>query len=311
MRKQEIIKKIKSLQWEKTNADEISSFLKSAVGMKPKNGKIPVAASKFGGLPDLPKSLKWPSYKSREDSPGMFAATYEHVARQKKGCKLPFIAQFNISDFKHLDFENIFPEKGIFYFFSDTQPDEIKDHRILFYDGDENSLKQTPLPKSLKKQKKDEDFIHLFKDEFGFDFFEYYNFPSSESYKIDNIQLSKTDEENIEKMNDFIDETFGEFSNYLLGEPDNIQGDVYEAWMFDMFSIGVTNEEFQEQLEKIKKNMTLLFQLDRDGLSLTEDDDGWVGDGLVYFGVAQKVLKDKEMIKDGTLQFSAINCAYT
>lgn len=76
---------------------------------------FPLGASKIGGNPHLPDNLQWP--KNHQ-----------------------FIAQLNIAEFKHLDIEDLFPDKGIFYFF--MNPDVIEG-TVLFNDASIIRLNKT------------------------------------------------------------------------------------------------------------------------------------------------------------------------
>src|SRR5579862_7184688 len=57
---------------------------------------IPVGASKFGGSPDLPRSVNWP---------------------ELYGYPLDFIAQINLTEVASYDIEHQLPSSGILFFF--------------------------------------------------------------------------------------------------------------------------------------------------------------------------------------------------
>lgn len=71
--------------------------------------------SKEGGYPHLPKDWELPS-------------DWENFY---------FLTQLNISDFKHLDLENLFPKKGIIYVFQHLEEGNC---RVYFYEGEEDGL---------------------------------------------------------------------------------------------------------------------------------------------------------------------------
>lgn len=62
--------------------------------------------SKLGGKPFLPVGFVWPTFTSKED----------HVTRP-----LSFFAQINLQDVSALDTDHMLPERGILYFFYDTE----------------------------------------------------------------------------------------------------------------------------------------------------------------------------------------------
>ncbi|KAB5485443.1 DUF1963 domain-containing protein [Flagellimonas hadalis] len=79
---------------------------------------VPLGTSKMYGLPHLPDSIDFP-------------------------LGLHFIAQFNCSDLKPYDVDDILPENGIFYFFVDETLEGISCH---YYDGPLDELKIQDYP---------------------------------------------------------------------------------------------------------------------------------------------------------------------
>ncbi|MEK4737897.1 MULTISPECIES: YwqG family protein [Bacillus] len=79
---------------------------------------ITIGSSKMGGVPDLPNTFEYPTYKENP---------------------LRFIAQFNLSDLQNVGMEHNLPKTGMLYFFSienyfeeDVDPTEAG--RVLYYD---------------------------------------------------------------------------------------------------------------------------------------------------------------------------------
>ncbi|QWG44616.1 DUF1963 domain-containing protein [Bacillus mycoides] len=75
-------------------------------------------SSKMGGVPDLPNTFEYPTYKENP---------------------LRFIAQFNLSDLQNVGMDHNLPKTGMLYFFSienyfeeDVNPNEAG--RVLYYD---------------------------------------------------------------------------------------------------------------------------------------------------------------------------------
>jgi uncharacterized protein YwqG len=95
------------------------------------DGDIPVGASKFGGLPDLPSHLDWP--------------TYDHQV----GGKTPmcFVGQIHLPDVKPYDYHQVLPERGWLYFFDSM---EAEFFQVYFYEGGGENLQRTNLPGGLE-----------------------------------------------------------------------------------------------------------------------------------------------------------------
>ncbi len=79
---------------------------------------IAIGSSKMGGVPDLPNTFEYPTYKENS---------------------LRFIAQFNLSDLQNVGMDHNLPKTGMLYFFSienyfeeDVDPTEAG--RVLYYD---------------------------------------------------------------------------------------------------------------------------------------------------------------------------------
>ncbi|QWU44779.1 YwqG family protein [Bacillus sp. NP247] len=79
---------------------------------------VAIGSSKMGGVPDLPDSFEYPTYKENP---------------------LRFIAQFNLSDLQNVGMDHNLPKTGMLYFFNienyfeeDVNPNEAG--RVLYYD---------------------------------------------------------------------------------------------------------------------------------------------------------------------------------
>lgn len=77
--------------------------------------------SRFGGLPDLPADVNYPSFKDYQGN--------------EKG--MQFIAQINCTDIAHL--QDYLPRTGILYFFIEDQEDT--NASVIYYDGDLSTLR--------------------------------------------------------------------------------------------------------------------------------------------------------------------------
>src|ERR1700694_2137834 len=83
--------------------------------------QIPRGQSKIGGRPDLPNRIDWPQVR------------YRHGL-----ASLPFLAQFNLSEVKPFDAENLLPGFGLLYFFGEpVNPVDARDRgRVIYFNGD-------------------------------------------------------------------------------------------------------------------------------------------------------------------------------
>lgn len=119
--------------------DALINLLRPAIAMKWKDvSSIPISlgASKWGGLPDLPKSIEWPEDEHGENH-------------------LPFLMQINLEEITHMDLEGLLPKRGWIYFFCDTSPDEIYDSKVLYFNGDIPELSPREIPDGLEEQYED------------------------------------------------------------------------------------------------------------------------------------------------------------
>jgi len=93
---------------------------------------LPLGASRFGGLPDLPPGVEWPS---RDDVP------------------MEFVAQLRLADAAPHDPLGRLPARGSLLFFYNSQWltfDQDSDHAccaVIFHDGDDAVLVRTPPPR--------------------------------------------------------------------------------------------------------------------------------------------------------------------
>jgi len=94
--------------------------------------KVPIGASRFGGLPDLPPGVAWP---------------------ERDGVPMEFVAQLRLADVAPHAPEGGLPAKGSLLFFynsqwetSDSAPDAAVCAVIFHDDGDDASLVRTPAP---------------------------------------------------------------------------------------------------------------------------------------------------------------------
>jgi uncharacterized protein YwqG len=97
--------------------------------------------SRFGGLPDLPPNIEWPT---------------------RKRIPMEFVAQIRLADIAAHDPENDLPHTGSLLFFYNSQWDsydmsnDYNSCRVLFHDGPDSLLVRTPAPTKPWKGEYDE-----------------------------------------------------------------------------------------------------------------------------------------------------------
>lgn len=93
-------------------ADSITNLALDSLRIRTKpveDDELPIGASKFGGLPDLPPDVPWPDYINRDGG----------KVRGKRE-SLGFLAQFSMAELAHHSPEGILPTTGMLYFFCAT-----------------------------------------------------------------------------------------------------------------------------------------------------------------------------------------------
>ncbi|MGM9925436.1 MAG: YwqG family protein [Bacillus sp. (in: firmicutes)] len=252
--------------------EEIIRRLSPAIGLgkvEIEEADIPVGASKFGGLPDLPPHLIFPQY--------------EHGF-------LSFLAQMNLSEAKPFDSENLLPARGMLYFFYDAveQPwgmdqEDEGCFRVLYYDGGLDALERTAYPEATEDYFPLPAFRMVFKAfrtlaEEGMEG----EWEEADAKKYDEFKDALTQADSIEG-----EEGYPEPMHYMFGDPYNIQDNVFEE-----ISYYEHREKLAWDAPGIKasvRNMVLLFQMDSD-----DDLEVMWGDvGVLYFCMDRDDLLNK------------------
>ncbi|MBM7647851.1 uncharacterized protein YwqG [Bacillus ectoiniformans] len=178
---------------------EILAELFTCISIQPvPTEDLATGRSKFGGTPDLPDSLTYPTYKN---------------------VPLNFIAQLNLTEMAELNYpNNPLPAAGFLYFFyydnweedEDViygEPDQKEGWRVLFFDGDLSELSpvskhSNPYPQCEMKFEVREKLDYFFMEP----------------------------EEDEEKLIELMDEIYQEeeSAHQTLGMPTSVQGEVFE-----------------------------------------------------------------------------------
>lgn len=123
---------------------------------KAKETQIAIGDSKFGGYPDLPPEIPYPTMSGYICHWGNQSNRYEKSAMQ-------LIAQINLTDIAEYDSEKLLPHTGMLYFFWSGEimpihvknrycesiadhPDNADYYKVIWYNGDLSKLRRTAPP---------------------------------------------------------------------------------------------------------------------------------------------------------------------
>lgn len=237
------------------------------------NGNIAVGATRFGGVPDVPKNFQWPYFST---------STFDD--KEEKPRPLAFIAQFNCEEISKYDTEHLLPDKGLLSFFYelDSQlggfaPKNKGCARVYWFENTEE-LSPAPIPDNLQKENTFSALKIKAKSEPSYPSFEDFSLTRDnmighwDEYDMSMKGLCK-DEDNIHK---------------LLGWANPIQGNM--TMQCELIKRGyylggswdhVTPQDRQESIDHSGKEWLLLFQLSSLG---TDSNELCFGDeGSIYF----------------------------
>jgi uncharacterized protein YwqG len=261
----------------------------SLVRIKKSDDNIPLGASKFGGSPDLPSAMNYPYYNA--DVP------------------YTFIKQINCREMASFDQSSLLPKTGMLYFFHAFEdgvillPHDLKGDlsgfqksvHVFHFDGDENQLVRTPVPKSDHIEKIGSAEVRFvssltirkpFENE---DYYKSFGFAVDDDEMVDeactDLQsvLPRLVYEGVDAALDgSLDECYDRPFHQLLGEPEYFQGPPHEELSYEV------REIFSEP--GIARETWILFdQLwDDDGINLK-----WAADGVMYYYIRLSDLQNK------------------
>lgn len=252
--------------------------------------ELPIGASRIGGVPDLPKAVKWPRWSGSRLGPGF---PLHRIDFPEKG--LHFIAQLNLKDLISFSTCKDLPPKGILYFFYDydIQPwgYDPADHlgsRVIYVEDDAVSLSR------YENQKLDVEFR---------------SFPCTVSFSrnwtIPDIRhLGAESEEEWEEAWESIEELKRDLNGIseeqpfravhrLFGWPDVVQGDMrLECQLVanGTYCGSTYPDPIPEAMKEGAQDWQLLLQIDTD-----EKNPGWMwGDcGRIYYWIHKDDLRDR------------------
>lgn len=256
--------------------EKIIKLIKPAIGIltkKMESDNLKIGSSKIGGKPDLPKNISWPRLNDSD---------------------LVFCAQYNISELKKFDVENLLPEKGMLYIFIGINGEynefsiEQKNCKIFFIENLEE-LERKEYPTTLKTEVKVEPA--------EIQYFESLTIPDDENYKLIYFDekyedfyfhfYQDTEEYIAEELNENADNM-----HQILGEDKSIQSSV--VYEFSRKELNVSYDEYTEKWNEILENsktFSNLIQLDCMDSNTNLDKFG--GSGVFYIGLKTKELEKK------------------
>jgi len=252
------------------HADQLLAVVRPAIAFDcVKYKTVDVGASKFGGRPDLPPKLLWPSFDSDEDR------------------LLPFLLQFNLADLHPLDKEGLLPPKGMLYFFSDTSPDELTDTKVLYTGLPPGKLVRREYPEDLVDRAKQVDFIAQV-PEYKVELYSVLTLPSREFLSA-RVEWAEDDDEGLQELRAALvklaNKKLPRECSRLLGWPDSVQGDVIES-TDDIALLQLNGCELSPKgIEKVFEH--------------------WCSDGLIHFVIDAKALAKKQFDKaEGSMAYT-------
>lgn len=262
--KQLLIEELNNSNWER--AKEIIPLVEPMIEYFPTDKST---FSKFGGKPNLPTSIKWPTYNNQS---------------------MVFFAQIDLKDLKQFNDITKFPKQGMLFFFAHFKPpvnqfgaeysfSPTKDeYQVLYYQDNVDKITKREFPKDLI------DAYQFEEQKINFEL-NYQIPPSTETSKIE--QLDLTDDEDWEYME--LLEEIGIGDANILGIPFPLQYGVEYDWAFSYLETrDLKNPESREKIDLLRPQFINLLSF-----SLEEYFDV-IGSSNVYFGILPEDLKNEQ-----------------
>ncbi len=250
-------------------------------------GNTAAGATRFGGVPDVPKDFQWPYFNTK---------TFDD--EEEKPRPLAFLAQFNCEEISKHDTEHLLPDKGLLSFFYelDSQlwgfdPKNKGCARVFWFENTED-LVPADIPDDLDKVNTFNALKIKAKSEPSYPSFEDFSLTRDnmighwDEYDMSMKGLCK-EEDNIHK---------------LLGWANPIQGNM--TMQCELIKRGyylggswdhITPQDRQESIDHSGKEWLLLFQLSSFGTDSTELCFG--DEGSIYFYIHKDDLAKRNFDK--------------
>jgi uncharacterized protein YwqG len=164
---------------------------------------LAIGQSRIGGIPDIPHDSEWPSNKNEP---------------------LSFVAQINLSELKAYEATRVLPDSGHLLFFYDAQqgvwgfdPADASGFRVMYLD--DGDLKRRDFPDKLPRHSRFTPLELSFKQSLSL--------PPWDSCYVERLHLSdRQTDDYLEMLEEFDDNERDSNLSFLLGHPDQIQGDM-------------------------------------------------------------------------------------
>jgi len=256
---------------------EIDQLIESSIRLYPSyidETQIPLGSSKIGGMPDLPRSIEWPSWESGPMS---------------------FIGQVRVSEVKAHDSEGVLPARGLLYFFYDCEqtawgylPAHGEGCKVFYFDGPDTELARTEFPSDLPigsrycpcavRPSREDTLAHI------------------DSLLTEELDLTPQERESYWNLLEAVEPPpWPATAHRLLGHPDQIQGDMQLECQLASNGIDVGGgagyrDPRAPSLRQGARDWRLLFQVD----SEENAGMGWGDSGRVYFWIKSQDLEQRD-----------------
>ena len=237
----------------------------------------------MGGNPDLPPNFQWYNYN---------------------GLPLTFIGQFRLSDLALYDINHELPQNGMLYFFYEAAELPLtyegfhkSGHQVLYLLDEKIPLVRHTHPEKVSKtipitaQPACQVFLS-----------NGVTFPYHTEAR--EFLLSKLSEQEEARYWDMLRGMRSRFNHYLLGTPDEVQGDMRATCQLESSNLKweTSSEEQRNTAIQLAREWQLLLQVDSDETNLNVM---WVDSGMLYFWIKKQDLQNK-IFKDtwALVQFS-------
>ncbi len=260
-------------------ADQVADLILPSIRLRTTrtpDDDIPIGATKFGGLPDLPVGAVWPKE----------TGTGKHI---------PFLAQINLHEVEAFDRSHTLPRNGILFFFYNGYDDSVAETSVIQYSGSSASLKRHTLPNSLVRPRRTSWWQKIFTKRHPPSPFLSccvtlsieVTCPWWESFYLERIatdEMAPIDAYTEEFLDGYTDMHGGsDRVHRLLGYPDGIQGSGFEAHFVESI---LEREELTPKDFDMLLEWKLLLQIDSDCAMGTM----WGDLGRVYFFIREQDL---------------------
>ncbi|MDN3203976.1 YwqG family protein [Algoriphagus sediminis] len=268
--KERYLKAIQTIKWS-SGIENIEALLRPGIKVVQDQSidKQGLGVSRFGGTPDLPEGLNWPTF---EDNP------------------MVFLAQINLSEIEKLDLDKELPNSGMIYFFVHFNKPENQfgtyyefifdksEYKVIY--SESQKLENVPFPQALLTEYR---FVPQ-----RMSFETIYTFPSYETLEV--RSMSPTDQEKAYNLN----YSFGNQEiQQILGYTSPVQTDVTFDWAFSYLNYQTydLDELDRAKIDSVRPTFINLLQF-----TLANPQTGFnkIGSSTGYFGITKQDLQNKK-----------------